>query len=84
MFAQIIFREWRSRQARGGFPANINLSLSLFSQKETRCFKTSGFVVQCDMFAHIILRVNPKANEVLFRHRVGCVERCHARYIALT
>ena len=27
MFAQIIFREWRSRQARGGFPANINLSV---------------------------------------------------------
>ena len=26
MFAQIIFREWRSRQACGGFPANSNLS----------------------------------------------------------
>ena len=32
MFAQIIFREWRSRQARGGFPANINLSLNIQSQ----------------------------------------------------
>ena len=27
MFAQIIFREWRSRQACAGFPANINLSV---------------------------------------------------------
>ena len=25
IFAQIVLREWRSRQARGGFPANINL-----------------------------------------------------------
>ena len=33
MFAQIIFREWRSRQARGGFPANINLSVFVISTK---------------------------------------------------
>ena len=38
MFAQIIFREWRSRYARGGFPANYNLPNYVLLGSLLACF----------------------------------------------